>query len=472
MPVDPTQLLPNELLGDCMGHMGIESVLRATHVCARWRAIARASPVFWRTIRLAATSTSALNLFRARITYTDSPGISVYISIPVQPSDLPRDARSRIAIASATIRLELEKHLRRIASLLISAPKADMLIIALSLGGRADILTRLILLVPPTTDEAGDTAMPWHVQGVPKHAPQLRSLVLQNIGIPMRSPARWFNTAKIVKIIYSRRCIATIPADIFNRFPSCQEIEIEGRPLARLVVGYPTQIAPPRDRPYDVVTLAAGLAAAKLLPLIPHASATPVIDVYFTGRYDMNTLVAHLEDPLECSLYHDRSTPGVFVVFTATVPGSTKQRVRVANLPAIAMLDPELTLLFQLTEMAMPRVAKVKVELPDISILTKVGLMSNVRFLAIHVDKATSASDWAAETLAVGWARHALPALERIALRSSPPGLPRPSPEQVEMLCKRLKGTPGSEADSEEAEIDWTPEVAVVGFAPPPPVTP
>lgn len=461
MSVDPTKLLPNELLSNCIAHANIATVLCASHVCARWRVIARASPAFWRTIRLAATSNNALDFFRARITYTSSPGIEVQILIPARPRHLAREARIQADVAVVAIRVELEKNLDRIASLLISSPKPDMRIIAVSLAGRADILSRLILRIPQATSKTGDTALIWEVQWVPMHAPQLRLLVLENIGLPLGLPSRWFTAASTVKIFYTQHITATIPKDIFHRFPFCQNIKIEGRTLSRLRLASPSSTAPQRDRPYNLITLSTDAVVTSMLPLIPYGSSTQVIDVYFSGGYDMNTLVAHLDDPLKCSLHYDQSVPAVCVVFTADVLGSKQERMRVANLPGRAMLDPESTLLLKLMENIMPRVARLKVDLPNLAILCRIGPMYNVRMLAIDVKKEASSSDWSAVGLVAGWARTALPDLDEIVIRSRPQGLPLPCAELVQMLLNRLKG------DSGPGEVnDWPQRIEMSGFAP------
>jgi len=461
MSIDSTQLLPNELLGDCIGRTDITTVLCASRVCARWRTIAHDSPIFWRSIKLSAASNSALSLFHARITYTDCPGIAVQISLPFQPKNLYQATHERAVTAAAMIQSELENNLGRIASLLISAPQLDMRIIAPALAIRVDILERLVLRIPPIPGGAGDTALVWDARWVHTCAPRLRFLVLENIGLPLKPPGRWFTAATTVKIFYTKHCIATIPVDVFDRFPSCQDIEIDARPLARLRLGHPSRTAPPRAQPYSSVALSA--VTASLLPLIPHASSTPTIDVLFTGGFDMNTLIGQLSDPLECSLHYDRSASGVSVAFTEKAFSSTTRRVRTARLPGKAVVDPNSTLLLALTESAMPRVVKLKINLVDLEILRRTGSISNVKMLAIYVAPAASPSDWAVKGLVAGWARGALPLLERIMLRSTPPGLALPEPELVRTLLNRLKCNPSRFAGSE-----WGPRIVLFGFAPPP----
>jgi len=178
----------------------------------------------------------------------------------------------------------------------------------------------------------------------------------------------------------------------------------------------------------------------------------------------MNTLIGQLSDPLECSLYYDRSASGLSVVFTERAFSSTSRRMRTARLPGRAVVDPNSTLLFALTESAMPRVVKLKINLVNLEILRRIGsIFSNVKMLAMDVAGTASPSDWAVKGLAAGWARGAIPLLERIMLRSSPPGLSQPEPEFVRMLLNRLKGNPSRFAGSE-----WGPRIVLSGFAPPP----
>ena len=80
--------------------------------------------------------------------------------------------------------------------------------------------------------------------------------------------------------------------------------------------------------------------------------------------------------------------------------------------------------------------------------------------LAIDVHEAASPSDWAAEGLAAGWARAALPALDAIILSSRPPGLPRPLEGSVRRLMNQLRG------DFVPKDGDqWLPRFGMYGFA-------
>ncbi|KAH7101089.1 hypothetical protein BKA62DRAFT_619216, partial [Auriculariales sp. MPI-PUGE-AT-0066] len=72
-------LLPPELLAGFLRNLEISDLLKASHTCASWRAIARGCPVFWRDIRLAASSPSATEFFLARLNQTDFAGILVKI---------------------------------------------------------------------------------------------------------------------------------------------------------------------------------------------------------------------------------------------------------------------------------------------------------------------------------------------------------------------------------------------------------
>jgi len=215
-----------------------------------------------------------------------------------------------------------------------------------------------------------------------------------------------------------------------------------------------------QDRPYNLITLATGVATADLIELIPHASITPVIDFCFSGGYDMNPLVAHLDGPLICGLQYDRSASAVYAVFKTSASGLSSKFIRIANLPAKTVLDPTSTLLFSLTENVMPRVAKLKVDLQDLALLCRIASISNVKMLAIDVHEAASPSDWAAEGLAAGWARAALPALDAIILSSRPPGLPRPLEGSVRRLMNQLRG------DFVPKDGDqWLPRFGMYGFA-------
>ncbi|KAH7101088.1 hypothetical protein BKA62DRAFT_672207 [Auriculariales sp. MPI-PUGE-AT-0066] len=73
--------LPPELVADVVQNLTISDLLRASHVCVSWRAIARGCPVFWQEIKLHASSSSAADFFIARLNQTNITGISVTIRL-------------------------------------------------------------------------------------------------------------------------------------------------------------------------------------------------------------------------------------------------------------------------------------------------------------------------------------------------------------------------------------------------------
>ncbi|EJD46407.1 hypothetical protein AURDEDRAFT_113703 [Auricularia subglabra TFB-10046 SS5] len=68
-----------------MDWLDISHLVPVSHVCAKWNAVARAQPAFWRDIRLAALSTSALDFFQARLDHPGPRPVSVTLHLEEYP---------------------------------------------------------------------------------------------------------------------------------------------------------------------------------------------------------------------------------------------------------------------------------------------------------------------------------------------------------------------------------------------------
>ena len=265
MPADPTELLPTELLGAFLDLGDTATILRASHVCARWRATARGCPGLWRRIRIAASSLTALELFRARINSSASPGINVTILIYTKPDSNTAEAVYQYGVVAATARMELEKHLHRIGALVLSAAPPVMTTIAPALAGRAGVMSLLVLQVPPVPGMVAPYL--WPKNWVSDHTPRLRAINLENIAISITEPEQWFAHISEIKLVFTKNSVFVLPSDLFHRFPRAQKIHIGVNPGSRIHVAPPVKEMPHRTQPYSVITLGGNDAVRPLLPM-------------------------------------------------------------------------------------------------------------------------------------------------------------------------------------------------------------
>ncbi|EJD46450.1 hypothetical protein AURDEDRAFT_164684 [Auricularia subglabra TFB-10046 SS5] len=77
--------LPVEIVTMVMGSTDVSQLLLLSHVCADWNAIARAHPLFWRDIWLAALSTTVLDFFRARLACSGDRAVSITLHLAEHP---------------------------------------------------------------------------------------------------------------------------------------------------------------------------------------------------------------------------------------------------------------------------------------------------------------------------------------------------------------------------------------------------
>lgn len=450
MLVDLTKLLPTEMLRACLEFTETETVLSASHVCARWRVTARSCRVFWR-------SDNAIDFFRARINSTVLPGIDVTIELNIMPQEQSVATFSfQLGPVSATLRLELERHLPRIAVLSIVAHRPTMFAIVPALRSRADILTGLTLRIPTSVQGPGPitlTSAPvWLSNWSPSTVPRLSAVHMENIALSFDTPQPWFTTLTNVSLNFTGFCTATIPADILHRFPAGQSIRIQVFSTARVHVASVIVAAPPKVQPYRSITMTDHIAA-QLLPLVPHPSSAARITVASaTGAVDMNALVAQLTQPLDIGM---NLTPSRYLlhlyVITRRESDSDSRPIlmREVMLPASLVLNPRCTILANLTAPIMPRISGLKVPLHSLHFILKLPPSERVGGLMVEVDESHTPADWAAEQLPVGQVRQNLPGMKYLVIEAIATGIPRPAEEMVQKLVHRLIGdnTEGPEGE-------------------------
>ncbi|EJD35889.1 hypothetical protein AURDEDRAFT_175032 [Auricularia subglabra TFB-10046 SS5] len=100
--------LPVEIMTMVMDGADINQLLLLSHVCADWNAIARAHPLFWRDIRLAALSPTALDFFRARLACSADRPVSITLHLADRPICVELRA---VVLAAITLNIHRIAHL-------------------------------------------------------------------------------------------------------------------------------------------------------------------------------------------------------------------------------------------------------------------------------------------------------------------------------------------------------------------------
>jgi len=206
--------LPNEVLSECLSYGTVDQLLCCAHVCVKWRAVAHGCPLYWRTIRLAALSASALDFFCARLDSSSSPGITVGV---ILSNALAWEGSPEKIVYGALV-----KHLSRIAILIIYGRSSIISILLDALKGPAPVLKVFRLRIIPRRTRA--MALPPTMFS--DHAtPRLRHVELTNVQLNFdRHFPKWLSLAHSVSIVYHPRCQSRVPADPFNWFSEARMI--------------------------------------------------------------------------------------------------------------------------------------------------------------------------------------------------------------------------------------------------------
>ena len=457
MSADPTKLLPNELLAASIDLGDTAAILRASHVCARWRAIARGCPGFWRWLRIAAVSPTALDFFRARINSSTAPGIGVAIIIHGQTQQLSLGVDFQFGLAAATVRMELEKHLHRIASLNISAAALIMNAIAPALTNSAGSLSILALQVPSTPGVAAPYG--WSKSWVSNNTPLLRTILLGNIAISITEPERWFGSATDIRISFTTISVFVLPSDLFDRFPRGERIHIGVNFGARIHVAPPMVKTAARVRPYSVITLAGDEAIRLVLPLIPRTPVTRTIVATSTVTFDLDQFLLDLTGPLKLRMSVQTSPHSLDVLFER--PGSSPLS-RYARIRIPVGHDPGETataFFARLTTDIIHRVLSICVHLDSVHLLGLMAPAVQALVLELEVHTAYRPGDEVAKSFPIGGVWDTFPQLKRIIVRPGRPYVPRPHDLLLSRLMYKFFGDVEGQTGGRSR-----PEIIVIGF--------
>jgi len=295
--------LPNELLSECFSRGTVDQLLCCARVCVKWRAVAHRCPLYWRSIRLAALSASALAFFCARLDSSSSPGITVIIFLANAPA---WEGHPEKIVYRALV-----EHLSRIAILMIFGRSSIISILLHALKGPAPVLKVFRLRIIPRRTQA----MSLPPTMFSDHAtPRLRHVELTNVKLNFDHHfPKWLSLAHSVYIAYHPRCQSRVPADLFNWFSEARMIHAMLSPSVAFTA---PSCRTSRAKPFDCVindiyagAIRAGSGYGDPLDLLDHAEITGRLGVVSAPSERIHRLFQHfpLGQPLQ--LIVDRYTP-------------------------------------------------------------------------------------------------------------------------------------------------------------------
>ncbi|KAI1788461.1 hypothetical protein LXA43DRAFT_639474 [Ganoderma leucocontextum] len=218
----PANSLPPELLRQIFSYLNFPSgrnanLIRATHVCKQWRAVALADPALWSSFALHSPDGVKECLIRSR----DMP---LSLALALKPST-----------TSATY---LEGASHRIRSLSIAIPEADGIETLLNkLKAGAPLLEELRVKHPWTYNggrfrhRSVVLTGPQFVFDDAVQLPSLRSLVLDDVPLPFLPPAT-LQHLDLTMSVWTPEYLPSLPRllSLLERCPQLREAKLYGRP--------------------------------------------------------------------------------------------------------------------------------------------------------------------------------------------------------------------------------------------------
>ncbi|EJD44000.1 hypothetical protein AURDEDRAFT_167051 [Auricularia subglabra TFB-10046 SS5] len=294
--------LPVEILSMIADHLDIQHLLTFSHVCGRWNAVARAHPIFWRNIRLAAVTDSALEFFQARIAAVAGRGLYLDVCLGDRPLC---DGIKNIVIPSVTrtlghvVQLGLDMHSTTAPHVIPALSRPAPLLESMGLQFFYLPKERPAVMLPPNL-----------LAGT---CPRLYDLALANVAFPAE-PVPVFQRVRSMTYHFGYRRV--IPAGMFDPFPALQNLIIMGSSRLRVESTdgpAPSPTIPPLDelelclprRKYDPILASfPNLATARHIlcrrPL-EHV-ARQLVDQLHGGPLDLNFLCL-MEDFVHITLH-------------------------------------------------------------------------------------------------------------------------------------------------------------------------
>ncbi|EJD44015.1 hypothetical protein AURDEDRAFT_114507 [Auricularia subglabra TFB-10046 SS5] len=274
-----------------MDWVDLPQLLVGSHVCAKWHAVARAQPTFWRNIRLAALSTTALDLFLARIDCPSTRSIRLIVDLADQPMC---DALQAVVLTAIT------RHLHRVSylGLRLHSDVGPLLMAALS-SRPAPSLTSLSLRFFHCTEEHPAVILsPDLFSG---SCPRLQSVTLDDARLPEHRPMA-FDTTDTLIFEFNRA--RAFPFEIFDQFPKLRNLAVVGESCLP-VAGHPedASLSPTSSSLEGLEIYLARCTYDPVILSIPSIASVPHILCKQPRDGIARLFVDHLQGPIELSLF-------------------------------------------------------------------------------------------------------------------------------------------------------------------------
>ncbi|EJD46451.1 hypothetical protein AURDEDRAFT_164685 [Auricularia subglabra TFB-10046 SS5] len=206
--------LPVEILSMIAVHLDIQHLLTLSHVCVRWTAVARAHPVFWRDIRLAAVSHSALEFFQARLVSGLERGVYITLCLADHPSCdgirtivLPAITRNLFRVVQLGLDLQSDVADSALPALSKPAPHLESFSLRFFHCSKA----RPAVTLAPNLFAS--------------HCPRLTDLSLADVAFPKQPILAFHNAHSVMFHFHSPRAI---PFSLFEHLPALQKLIVMG----------------------------------------------------------------------------------------------------------------------------------------------------------------------------------------------------------------------------------------------------
>lgn len=311
--------LPVELMTLVLDNADLPLLLRLSHSCRRWRAVARAHPQFWRDIRLASLSTTALDFFHARLDQATASDIRLEIKLP----NALEHGRIRSVVLPA-----VAGNLHRVVELRIMLHYDTASYALASLTGTASRLRNCALGFFHGAEKP-PVLLP--VDVLSGHCPTLGALTLKNVAFP-KDTIRSFS--HVHHLLFGCDGPYMFPLGLFQHFPALRILSVHGETCLG---------AEPSGEPEGEVTLpqldtfAVHISQCDHLALfsaVPHLSSIPTVKCHEPNDEIMRNLLDHLHGPLELELAVPRVWEDQIEVGYST-PNADRSRIFVGEAESI-----------------------------------------------------------------------------------------------------------------------------------------
>ncbi|EJD32372.1 hypothetical protein AURDEDRAFT_178563 [Auricularia subglabra TFB-10046 SS5] len=385
--------LPVELMSMVFDGLSIEELIITSLVCTFWRAVAVRHQTYWRDIRLASLSTSALDFFEARLKAGSTRTTCVRVDIPVVESP----ARLRSVVLPA-----LSRNLHRIDKLYLETDIVFDADLFSALQHPAPRLDTLDVVLCHETQSSG--ALPVNLFDC--QAPNLRTVRILNAQLFADRLPHAFSP--ITDLSYCFNQAQSFPTALFAHCQHLQSLTIYGRYCSLSPEDHLESTIDARHlSSIDISVFAGSFDFVRCMPCVNISRITVTIN----DEQSAQLLLEHLRGPLEVELY--RTPHNVYVRYTSRDTGMQRAFVCLPDQPAVAYLPPVYT-----SSALVSRVHTIRSSGSCAPLLSAFDALQSCTRLAVSI-----AED---ESLHLPPRPLALPALECVEISSASTALIRP----------------------------------------------